>query len=65
MRDISVAEQRYKAVLAAIADGRSVTEVAADWRVSPQTVHRWLARCEAEGPDGLGDGSSPAAAVPH
>jgi hypothetical protein len=28
---MSVAEQRYKAVLAAIADGRTVTEVARDW----------------------------------
>jgi hypothetical protein len=30
MREMSVTEQRYKAVLAVIADGRSVTEVAKD-----------------------------------
>jgi hypothetical protein len=30
MREMSVAEQRYKAVLAVIADGRTVTEVAGD-----------------------------------
>jgi len=28
MREMSVAEQRYQAVLAVISDGRSVTEVA-------------------------------------
>jgi hypothetical protein len=29
MREMSVAEQRYRAVLAVISDGRTVTEVAA------------------------------------
>jgi hypothetical protein len=37
MREMSVTEQRYKAVLAVIADGRTVTEVAKDWGVSRQT----------------------------
>jgi len=50
MREMSVSEQRYKAVLAVIADGRSVTEVAKDWGVSRQTMHGWLARYEQEGP---------------
>jgi len=49
MREMSVAEQRYQAVLAVIAEGRSVTEVAAQWKVSRQTVHAWLARYEVEG----------------
>ena len=44
-----MAEQRYKAVLAVIADGRTVTEVARDWGVSRQTMHVWLARYEEEG----------------
>jgi DNA-binding NarL/FixJ family response regulator len=39
MRELSVAEQRYKAVLAVIAEGKTVTEVARDWRVSRQTLH--------------------------
>ena len=47
MRELSVAEQRYQAVLAVIADGRSVVEVAGRWGVSRQTVHAWLARYEA------------------
>src|ERR1700694_1728664 len=38
MREISVAEQRYKAVLAVIADGRTVTEVARDLGVSRQAL---------------------------
>ena len=40
---MSVAEQRYQAVLAVIGDGRTVTEVAGQWGVSRQTVHAWLA----------------------
>jgi hypothetical protein len=42
MRELNVAEQRYKAVLAVISDGRPVTEVAAAVRVSRQTLHGWL-----------------------
>src|ERR1700682_4673990 len=57
MREMSVAEQRYKAVLAVIADGRTVTEVARDWGVSRQTMHGWLARYEAEGLEGLSNRS--------
>src|SRR6267378_3892298 len=57
MREMSVAEQRYKAVLAVIADGRTVTEVARDWGVSRQTMHDWLARYEAQGLEGLNNRS--------
>jgi transposase len=53
MREMSVAEQRYQAVLAVIADGRTVSEVAKDRGVSRQTMHAWLARYEAEGLEGL------------
>ena len=49
---MSVAEQRYQAVLAVISDGRTVKEVAGQWGVSRQTVHAWLARYEAQGLDG-------------
>jgi transposase InsO family protein len=65
MRELSVAEQRYKAVLAVIADGKSVTEVAADWRVSRQTVHTWLARYEAGGLEQLADRSHRPTSCPH
>jgi transposase-like protein len=44
MRQMSVAEQRYQAVLGVIGEGRTIAEVAAQWRVDRRTVHRWLAR---------------------
>lgn len=57
MREMSVSEQRYKAVQAVLADGRTVSEVASDWSVSRRTMHRWLARYGGEGLEGLGDRS--------
>jgi len=65
MREMSVTEQRYKAVLAVIADGRTVSEVASDWGVCRQTMHRWLARYEGDGLEGLGNRSSRPAHCPH
>jgi transposase len=47
MRDLSVAEQRYQAVLAVISDGLSISQVASKVGVSRQTLHSWLARYEA------------------
>jgi transposase len=44
VRELSVAEQRYLAVLAVIEDGLSVTEAAAKVGVSRQTLHAWLWR---------------------
>jgi len=52
MRELSVTEQRHQAILAVIRDGRTVTEVASEWRVSRQTMHTWPRR----------DGRSPASA---
>ncbi len=60
-----MAEQRYTAVLAVVGDGRTVTEVAGDWRVSRQIVHSWLARYEAGGLEGLGDRSHRPGNCPH
>ncbi|MBW8171496.1 IS481 family transposase [Ornithinimicrobium sp. Arc0846-15] len=57
MREMSVAEQRYKAVLAVIADGRPVSEAAQAWGVSRQTLHAWLVRYEEGGLEGLADRS--------
>jgi transposase len=65
MRELSVTEQRYKAVLAVIGEGRTVTEVAQEWRVSRQTLHTWLARYEAGGLEALGDGSHRPLKCPH
>ena len=58
MRELSVSEQRYLAVLAVLADGMTVTDAAAKQGVSRQTMHAWLARYEAEGLEGLADRSS-------
>ena len=62
---MSVAEQRYNAVLAVIRDGRTVTQVARDWNVSRQTLHAWLARYEANGLEGLANLSHRPAHCPH
>jgi hypothetical protein len=49
MKELSVGEQRYKAVMAVLSGGRTVTEVARDWEVSRQTCMRgWLATSEKE-----------------
>jgi transposase-like protein len=52
---MSVTEQRYQAVLDVIGEGRAVMEVASQWGVSRRTVHRWLARDEVDGLEGLPD----------
>ena len=65
MRELSVAEQRYVAVLAVIAEGATVTEVAARFGVSRKTVHAWLRKYEAGGLEGLADGSHRPRSCPH
>jgi transposase InsO family protein len=65
MREMSVTEQRYKAVLAVIGDGRTVSEVATDWGVSRRTMHRWLLRYEGNGLEGLNNRSHRPAQSPH
>jgi transposase InsO family protein len=54
--ELSVTEQRYRAVLEVLA-GVPVTEVAGRYGVSRQSVHAWLARYRDEGPPGLEDRS--------
>src|SRR5215213_1432195 len=65
MREMSVAEQRYRAVLAVISDGRTVKEVAAAVGVSRQTLHAWLAKYEAGGLEQLADRSHRPRGCPH
>jgi transposase InsO family protein len=65
MRELSVAEQRYQAVLAVISDGLSISQVAEKMGVSRQTLHAWLARYEASGLEGLVDRSHRPASCPH
>lgn len=60
-----MAEQRYEAVRAVIADGETVKDVAARFGVSRKTVHVWLARYDADGLDGLADRSHRPRSCPH
>ncbi|HEX6235769.1 MAG TPA: IS481 family transposase [Acidimicrobiales bacterium] len=62
--ELSVVEQRYRAVLAVLA-GESVTTVAAEVGVSRQSVHTWLARYRDEGLGGLMDRSHRPVSCPH
>ncbi|WP_409000632.1 IS481 family transposase [Streptomyces europaeiscabiei] len=62
--ELSVVEQRYRAVLAVLA-GATVTEVAAQLGVSRQTVSGWKSRYEASGLAGLVDRSRRPASCPH
>jgi len=62
--ELSVVEQRYRAVLAVLA-GESVIEVAAQVGVSRQTLHSWLARYRDEGLGGLVDRSHRPEFCPH
>ena len=65
MRELSVAEQRYQAVLAVISDGETVTDVAARFGVSRQSVHSWLVKYEAGGLEALTDRSHRPRGCPH
>ncbi|MFF7793990.1 IS481 family transposase [Streptomyces sp. NPDC007991] len=62
--ELSVVEQRYRAVLAVLA-GATVTEVAAQLGVSRQTVSGWKSRYEASGLAGLADRSRRPSSCPH
>jgi len=65
LREISVVEQRYQAVLAVIEDGLPVTDMAAKVGVSRQTLHGWLRRYAEAGLEGLADRSHRPRSCPH
>ncbi|TWD81671.1 transposase [Kribbella amoyensis] len=65
LRELSVVEQRYQAVLAVVEDRLSVTEAAAKVGVSRQTLHNWLRRYAEQGLDGLADRSHRPVSCPH
>jgi transposase InsO family protein len=62
--ELSVVEQRYRAVLEAAA-GVPVTEVAAHFGVSRQSVHAWIRRYRTGGLGGLMDRSRRPESCPH
>jgi transposase InsO family protein len=62
--ELSIVEQRYRAVLAVEA-GATVSEVARQVGVSRQTLHAWLARYRQAGLGGLVDRSKRPDTCPH
>ncbi len=56
LRELNVVEQRYRAVLEVLS-GIPVIEVAERYGVARQTVHRWMARYQADGIAGLAERS--------
>ena len=65
LRELSVAEQRYQAVLAVIEDGAPIAEVAAKAGVSRQTLHSWLSRYAGGGLEALVGRSHRPRSCPH
>jgi transposase len=63
--ELGVVEQRLSAVLEVLNDGVSVTEVAARFGVTRQSVHRWLRRYADRGLAGLVDQSTAPGSCPH
>jgi transposase len=62
--EVSVVEQRYRAVLE-VRSGLPVTEVAARFGVSRQSVHAWVRRYEQGGLGALADRSRRPESCPH
>lgn len=62
--ELSVVEQRYHAVME-VAAGVPVTQVAARYGVSRQSVHSWVRKYEQSGLPGLADRSHRPASCPH
>jgi transposase InsO family protein len=58
-------EQRYDAVTMVMKDGFSITDIAAKFNVTRQTVYRWLAKYEEGGSEALADESHRPLHVPH
>jgi transposase InsO family protein len=63
--ELTVAEQRFNAVMEVLRDGLTVTEVAERYGVSRQAVHGWLRRWKAGGLEALADRSHRPDTCPH
>ena len=63
--ELGPVEQRYQAVLEVLVEGKTVSEVAARFGVTRQSVHRWLRRYAAGGLGGLVDQPSKPVSCPH
>jgi transposase InsO family protein len=65
LRELTVAEQRFNAVMEVLRDGLTVIEVADRYGVSRQAVHSWLGRYRTGGLDALADRSHRPRRCPH
>jgi transposase-like protein len=63
--ELTVAEQRFNAVMEVLRDGLTVIEVADRYGVSRQAVHGWLRRYGSGGLDALADRSHRPLSCPH
>jgi transposase InsO family protein len=63
--ELTVAEQRFNAVMEVLRDGLTVIEVAGRYGVSRQTVHHWLGRYRTGGLEALADRSHRPLSCPH
>ena len=63
--ELTVAEQRFNAVMEVLRDGLTVIEVADRYGVSRQTVHGWLGRYRSGGLEALADRSHRPRRCPH
>ena len=63
--ELTVAEQRFNAVMEVLRDALTVTEVAERYGVSRQAVHGWLRRYAAGGLEALADRSHRPQSCPH
>jgi transposase len=63
--ELTVAEQRFNAVVEVLRDGLTVTEVAERYGVSRQAIQGWLRRWQAGGLDALADRSHRPHNCPH
>jgi transposase-like protein len=63
--ELTVAEQRFNAVMEVLRDGLTVIEVAERYGVSRQAVHGWLRRYRTGGLDALADRSHRPHRCPH
>jgi transposase InsO family protein len=63
--ELTVAEQRFNAVMEVLRDGLTVIELADRYGVSRQTIHSWLGRYRTGGLDALADRSHRPDTCPH
>ena len=65
LQELSMVEQRYRAVREVLDAGAAISDVATRYGVNRRTLHRWLLRYAAGGLEALADRSSRPDTCPH